>query len=439
MPEISSRRLLAIAGLVTGLLPCVWSSPARATPAYAVRSAYACDTCHVEPVGWAEGDLRDRRCTLNCGACHVNPTGGGMRNPAGVFYSRQVLPSFGQRPAPETGPGRARFDIFRGFSGWEPSTVAASEVAERYGSIDPDPTFDYGFDLRSAVFVPLEASDRDTAAFPMQADLYLMSRPLDRLVLYGTVGLMGSKQRTYDDLEERTGFQQLVAARELYVMADRLPYNAYVRAGRFAPPFGWRLADHTSFVRRELGFDQNRQVFGIEGGLNPNYPYANLAVFYQGADAWPGDVEKEGVGFAATAGYRDLAAHVGASVQGLDRFDGPEELIGGLNWGINLYPLTYLGEVDLRRRFADGGRSGHNARFAYQELNLHVLRGVSVLAKYDWMDLNTGVGGEHQHRGTAGVQWNPYTYGQLDLQYRKTWISGETDQQDLLLMLHVFL
>ncbi|MEL6179540.1 MAG: hypothetical protein AAFS10_11325, partial [Myxococcota bacterium] len=70
---------------------------ASATPIYAIRAANACDTCHSEPSGWANPDVEKRLCTMNCGGCHVNPSGGGMRTPVGLYYGREVLPTWGDR------------------------------------------------------------------------------------------------------------------------------------------------------------------------------------------------------------------------------------------------------------------------------------------------------------------------------------------------------
>ncbi len=440
---MGQRITLVLVLLLPLVVASLWMDRARATPLYSVRSASACNTCHVEPTGWSEGALRERRCTLGCGACHVSPTGGGMRTPAGSYFAQQILPRAGRRPAPDNPAGNSAFSVFRGFSGWEPGPTPISSVPEPYGSLDRDPGFDWGFDFRGAAFYPLEASDRDSALFPMQADLYLLGRPLSHLSLYGSIGAMGSKDRTYDDLSKRTGFQQVVAAREVFVMADRLPYNSYVRGGRFAPPFGLRIPDHTSFVRRELGFDQNRQVFGVEGGMNPNYPYVNLAVFYQGWDAWPGDVEDEGVGFAATSGYRDLAGQVGLGVQGLDRFHDQEgidrELSLGVFWGLNLFPVTYLGELDWRTRSMENAAPDYRSAFLYQELNWELTRGLDTFLKYDWLDLDVGEAGDQVHRGTCGLRWNPYTAIQVEVQYRKTLVPDATDEQDVLVMLHAHL
>ena len=62
------------------------------------------------------------------------------------------------------------------------------------------------------------------------------------------------------------------------MQADNLPYRGYVRAGRFNNGYGWRIPDHTSFIRKPLGLDQNRQVLGVEGGINPNYEFVNASV-----------------------------------------------------------------------------------------------------------------------------------------------------------------
>ena len=53
--------------------------------------------------------------------------------------------------------------------------------------------------------------------------------------------------------------------------------------------------------RTGLNYDQFAQVFGVEAGLNPNYPYGNVALFYQGVPRWPGDIQPQGYGGTLTA------------------------------------------------------------------------------------------------------------------------------------------
>jgi hypothetical protein len=55
-------------------------------------------------------------------------------------------------------------------------------------------------------------------------------------------------------------------SREHYVMWRPGEEGAYVRAGRFAAPYGLRLADHTAYVRRYLGFNLLEETYGLGGG-----------------------------------------------------------------------------------------------------------------------------------------------------------------------------
>ncbi len=440
------RWAVALAALAAGV---VVAQGAEATPIYAIQAANACDTCHIEPLGWANPEQSERFCTMDCNGCHVSPTGGGLRTPSGQFYGKEVLPMWGQRPSsfadpekylPKGFPKKGRYSLFEGFSGWWPGSTRMQDIPERYGDIDPNPTFSWGTDYRGAAYVPLD--DQDAAIFPMQADLYLMGRPMPNLVLYSSAGLKGSRNR---GLGGSQGFLDdvgdLLAVRELFVKVDRIPGNAYVRAGRFAPPFGWRLPDHTSFIRRDLGFDQNRQVFGVEGGYNPNYLFSNAAVFYQGLDGWPGDTGDEGVGASAIAGWRDLGWQVFGNLHLLDRSlkDARDEVAAGVGWGLNLYPLAVLGELDLRRQFLDGDLDDVDAIFAYHELNVLVTRGLTAMLKYDYQDPNLTLKDDHIDRYTLGVQFEPYTYLQAMLQARLNFKAKESVNQEILFILHFWL
>jgi len=416
----------------------------EATPVYGLRSANACDTCHIEPSGWANPPVSERLCTMDCNICHVSPTGGGMRTPSGQYYGREILPTWGTRPSasaraekylPRGYPAKGRYRLFEGFEGWWPGQVPAKEIAERYGDIDPG-EFGQGLvarvggDVRLAVYAPRGAS-QDTSAFPMQAELYGMIRPFDPLTLYGTVGLQGSRsQLDVTGSDARSGYDKALdylTVRELFVKVDRLPSNSWVRAGRFVPVYGWRLPDHTSFIRRDLGFDYGRQVFGVEGGWNPNYPVLVGSVFKQGLDAWPGDVcqgagsacPQEGFGGAGSVGYRALGWQIMGNAHYLDRADGPADATGGISWGVNLYPLVYLGELDYRRTIqSDPAQADINGLFAYHELDLLVARGVNLKFKYDWRDADLDLLDNEVYRITTGVEWHPVTYVDLEFQYR---------------------
>ena len=116
---------------------------ASATPLYAIRSVNRCNTCHVEPVDWANPAMKDRKCTLDCAICHVSPQGGGMRNASGLFYGREVLPRWGKRPSvhatsDDDATSAGYYRLGKGFSGWQAGNTLSTDVPDRYGDINPN-------------------------------------------------------------------------------------------------------------------------------------------------------------------------------------------------------------------------------------------------------------------------------------------------------------
>lgn len=354
-----------------------------------------------------------------------------------------MLPSWGARPGEaadpskylEKGyPAKGRYRLFEGFGGWWPGKIPARDIAERYGDISPG-EFNAGFvarvggDLRLAGWSPW-STDADGAVFPMQGELYGMVRPFEPLTVYGSVGLASSRSRLdVSPNDAKFGYDDALsylALREWFVKLDRLPYNSMVRAGRFSPGYGWRIADHTSFVRRDLGFDQNRQVFGVEASTNPNYPFVVGSAFVEGLDGWPGDLcngagaecPQAGRGAAVTGGVRELGYQLFGSVLAVQRDTGPDEVTAGLSWGVAWYPLVYLGEMDYRRQTPGGDLDPTNGLFAYHELDLLVARGVNLKLKYDWRDPSLHYRFDEVYRLTGGVEWHPWTFVHIEAQHR---------------------
>lgn len=460
--------MIRLALAVVLLFPCA----ALATPMYAAKAGKGCATCHIEPTGWDNPALADRKCTLDCSGCHVSSTGGGMRKPAGEFFGKEDLPMLGHRPSTDGDPEKyrdegdqtkpGRFRVWEGFSGWAEGTHPLEDVKDRFGKIDPHPGWDIGGDFRFMGYFP---KDDDSAFFPMQTDVYGMYRVAPKLKLYGTAGYLGRLRREPDNLvvkfslEEPTGediaeaekdekevesLKTLIAMRELFVIAEDMPFSGYVRAGRFNKPHGWRVPDHTTFTRRGMGFDQNSQVFGVEAGLNPNFPYGNLAIFYQGSDDWPGDFMPKGYGAAFTGGYRGLLGQVGLSLERVryeDLFLGEpgDQTIVGPIWAVNAWPVVYLGELDVMQMEPDiPGAETTRLMFAYHELNVDLPLGLVGILKYDWMDANIDVKDDNTDRYTLGVEWNPYTHVQLLVEWRKTYLAKEESGEDVLVMTHLW-
>lgn len=422
---------------------------ASATPFHAGSSGRACDTCHIEPTGWKNPDVKLRECTLDCSGCHTNPTGGGIRTPAGQYYGLDQLATWGPKPrtkgnpeknrAPGDPSTKGRFRLWEGFEGWQAGTTPMETIHDRFGDINPDPRFRIGGDFRAMAYFP---EGEDASYFPMQTDLYGMVKAADHLRMYATLGYLGRRTVEPQD-RDWTQLNEILAVREAFAQVDGFPYGAYVRGGRFNKPHGWRIPDHTSFIRRDLGYDQNAQAFGVEAGFNANYPYANVMLFYQGSDFWPGDridgepLIAKGYGASMTAGYRGLAGQFGLSATALDYERGGHEFQAGPIWAVNAYPFVYLGQVDFRSLQPEySNEKTTNQLFAYHEVDLYVYRGIGLVGKYDWMDENIAFKDDHRHRYTAGVEWNPYNRIQLVLQRRWAFRVNRETETDTLFMTH---
>ncbi|MFT4705366.1 MAG: hypothetical protein ACI81R_003075, partial [Bradymonadia bacterium] len=354
-------------------------------------------------------------------------------------------------------PTEGRYRLFGGFEGWWPGEVQHRTIEDRYGNIDPAPTWQIGGDYRALVIQPTDDSNRDTVGFPMAVQTYLAVHPTPNLTAYLDLGFQGSTDRSIDNLagdNDVSFFQDILWVRELFVMAHDLPNSLYVRGGRFALPYGWRLPDHTAYTRKGL-FDQYRQGYGVEVGIAPNEWWGNLAVTYQGVDAWPGETTlQQGGGVTAQGGWRGLGYSLGSSVQVFGGRDDYREFMIGPMWGVNLHPFAYLGEMDWRRTENEpmGGMNpdemdlpgtekatgGRTSLYALHEVQFIGIRGLTPKARYEWLDANTRFRDDHIHRFQLGLEWNILAQLQLDTSWRRAFTPGSSapGPSELLLQIH---
>jgi hypothetical protein len=267
----------------------------------------------------------------------------------------------------------------------------------RYAGLNPDPLLLFGADFRLSGYFGGGAA----LFIPMQAELTVALHPIDHLTVYFEGAGYGSSTNdgtVGGETVDRFGFH------EAFVMSGEWPGNSYIKVGRFLPPFGTRLDDHTAFVRRDLGLDQGRPssyVSGVEIGLAPNYPYANIAVFETGLSqhALTGDGE---LGVSGVAGWRDLGWSLGASAYHTGGAESRTMLGATFSFNPWFYaarlPLTYLGEVDW---VALGGQPGDrtvNQVVAFHELDYTIRDGVLARLRHDFIDPDTEVVDDHINR-----------------------------------------
>lgn len=461
--HIDRPTLASAASLLLCTLFLFWSPAVQATPFYALNSANTCDTCHVEPIDWANPDtVWDRECTLDCQGCHISPTGGGMRTSMGKYYAAQALAAWGKRPAdygmnpPVPEDERARFNAlffdkesgeYRGgwLGGWQAGEMPHDEDKKRYGFYEPDPVFDVGADLRLLAIVPTEKdSERDIVAFPMQAQVYMAARFLKVLTAYLDVGWQGSQSGLTGtgDPSTKDLLQQKLWVREAFVMASDLPGMSYLRAGRFSVPYGWRVPDHTAYIRKGL-WDQYSQGYGVEAGFAPNfptgiYPWANVAAYRQGIEGWPGEPASTNPawGVNAQGGVKQLGFTLGLSMSGLWLSEQTQqEFMTGPMWGVNLHPnVAYLGELDYKRVVR--GELVVQSLYTYQEVHWMGWRGWTPKLRYEGLDPNFVIEDDHLHRALVGLDVMPHRFLKFEFAGRHQWAFDRPNSSELLLQLH---
>ena len=478
MHRTLDRRLalsVAITAVVAGVGFCF--TVAVSTPMYTGRSGRTCDNCHLTPNEWVNPPLADRKCTLSCQACHVDPAGGGMRNASGRFYGRSTLPMIATSPRPTADwdrnfPGVGRRDRATTYSNdlplgpntFEESLAYKDSISDRlawgtsyggptpysffqgrYGTINADPVFQIGLDVRLAALF-----SGGLLAFPMQLDVPMRLHPVRHLTLFVNTGVRGRSSGYSDTFDD----SHTPYFREAFVLASELPYQAYVKGGRFVPAYGLRLDDHTSRIRREFELDAalpESRVTGVEVGAAPNYPFLNLSWFKMASrtrtpDAWNIFDVDEGWGTALNLGYRSEGWALGGSAllrrRPID--EGGDTSTYGVYGVFNPWyyarnvPLTYQAEFDYGSWQRLSGMTANHAVF-YQELNWLAFNGLNLLAAYDWADPDREVKDDEFYRISGGFQITPIPGATIDTRVRALVPAAGGAGADLFIQFHVWL
>jgi len=307
-----------------------------------------------------------------CGSCHVNVRGGGMRT---LFANTHLQEITHYR------------DLFPEF---EQATESFNGQITSFFSI--------GGDLR--VDDAIVFQDEPDAAGRVPNDKVFRSRVEENILqvreaaLYALVDLYPEYLSFYIDVSFAPGGTNV---REVFgLLRGILPWNGYVKAGRFYLDYGLGYEtdnlfslDNPSqnlFVRGRTGTDFNANDDGVEIGLQPG-PFHIAASVTNGP---PGDSDVR-VTFTTYAMLRDLPvidnAILGASFLRVAP-DGQERIAYGFFAGANLGPLEYHAEVDWlhddQDATEDDPAKAVGTFLAYGELNYLLL---------DW--INTKVFGEY--------------------------------------------
>lgn len=181
---------------------------------------------------------------FRCSQCHIAPAGGGLLTMYGLDESSDTI---------------AR--------GGNPKFL--------HGAIELPETLTISGDVRVAALAnDVGATEGvELAAFPMQADLAFAIKS-GAWTMVANVGARGRVRAGSSDNPGGAGSEvpdaslgSYLVSREHYVMwrPDEAE-GIYVRAGRFAAPYGLRLADHTAYARRYLGYNLFEETYGLGVG-----------------------------------------------------------------------------------------------------------------------------------------------------------------------------
>lgn len=478
--------------LLATLLLGLWPGQGEATPLYMARSGRTCDNCHSLPNSWYDpADWWMRKCTLSCSSCHVDPSGGGLRNVSGRYFSEATLPMFASLRRPLEDVPR---DLVGSVRGWltgqggpegvpesKPSSESSSGPVQpdseqrdprppgsppaedgpgwgaplgtpgamawlpgRYAKLKARPLLLLGGDARLAYW------QQGPLFFPMQADAYAAVQPMSHLSVSTSVGLRGRRGQPLRATRASWEPQDpsVVQVKDLWVMTHEWPMLSYLRAGRFLPGFGTRIADHTAPVRRAFGLSQetpDTRVLGAELGFTANYPYANASVFKPVEPGGLNPVDSApGLGGVVSAGWRDLGWSLGGSAMLRRR---PERLGGdttdlSLQWSWNPWfyweglPVTYLGEVawgQLQRPYS--GEVTTQIAW-YHRLSWLPFNGLTLDLRHDFWDPDSEVSGDEMLRPGVGAEWVIWSGLALRADARYGLVAEGDGRADLFMQLH---
>jgi hypothetical protein len=350
------------------------------------------------------------RMNMPCSSCHVNPTGGGMRTAYGLNFGRDDI----------------------SVKDWQ-DEYALEDFSTKLNNF-----ISYGADFRFLGFYQSKSNpDASLSSFlPMQMDVYLNLAVSKKINLY-----INPAFGPYGRLEA-------------YALAKVLPWNGYLKLGRFAPSHGLRFDDHTSFILQATPFRNNTgQQSGLELGLNPG-PLSMMGAVTNGVR---GDLD----GGMAKAVFGKIDGHVEvdpfnflAGVSSYNDASGGERLnlLEGYGAVSISKALTVMGAVqsiqgnsgtmsvssDINQRNVLNATLKQLAVLV--EADYVVVQGFDLKFMYDFFDPNTDVKSGTAERYSGGFECMPIGGVEVRplLRYTKDSITNRnTTEVDV--MFHIYL
>lgn len=325
------------------------------------------------------------RAGAKCNDCHTNMTGGGKRTPFAHIHARDILHDLDLLPVPPT---------VKGFTGQLHEYVSiGGDLRVRNTTVFEDRFSRSGGDVPSdrAFRRHVTSNDSDVNEFLGYAQVDLLP---DYVTLYADWNLDGG-----------------VTNREAFALIRGfLPYDTYVKAGRFFPAFGLRVQDDQAFVRGRTGFTFTNFDEGAEIGFAPG-PFF-LATSITNGQAGDKDVQATVNGYGV---FQDIpivqTIMTGASFARMN----DKRWAAALYAGSNIWRFTYLGEFDLIDDRTVASVPKRDQYAAYAELNFLAFDWLNLRGTFDFVKVSHD---RNQTRWAIGAEPFINRFLQPRIQYR---------------------
>jgi hypothetical protein len=347
--------------------------------------------------------------TSRCNQCHFAPAGGGLI----TGYARDAA---GEELSTWSGDG--------GFA---------------HGAVELPKALALGVDFRGVILRHEAGNPADTAIFPMQLDAYARVA-IDNFSLYATIGYRGQARPDRGPLgadnAQPAGGTDIIS-REHYLLWREGAIGPYFRVGRFRAPYGLRLVEHTSYIRRDVGDNLLQENYAVSGGIVQNEWELHVSAFVPDYLRHFGSTEKgasalfeyrfndaQALGFQARAGLTDDAKRFGGGVYG-KAYIAPGKAL-------------FMAEVNIFHWEPKSG-TGTNQLVGFFGPTLFPVKGLwlSVYGEINQTDINLKT--TATPAGNAQLNWFPYPHFEIVLLGRLQAPSGQDTAKTFLAQIHYYL
>jgi len=338
---------------------------------------------------------------INCTTCHVSVTGGGVLTPYGRSLSAEALSSFGSENEAQ---------ILHGLFG----TPGFSEA------------LNLGGDVRDLQMYLENSSIQQAQWIFMQAEIE-GALHIGKLTLDSTFGRMvNSDQSNY------LGSHQYYA---LYNFTEEIGG----RIGRFYAAYGLNMADHTLYVRQDLGFDQNQETQNLEASYIGDRINAYLSGIMSRGDI---QVTQQETAVAGQFSYAILDRYkVGTSI-----WSGSSQQMKRTMMGLHgilgfTKQLYFLSEIDFQWMTTLATSSENRGFYDFQRFGYEFLKGAHAYLQFQFEQSNLQDSTSIKRAIGGGLLFYPRPHFEFSTEYDKSYVqaTGSNLTDIIWLLLHYYL